>query len=395
MSSPLSQGSLLKVPAWLSAIPRWVLWRDVKGKKVPFSVLTGQPIKINASNVGWSFEDAVQAMECRKCEGVGIILNGDGLVAVDLDDCLSCSGELVDGVQQLLMDLNAGYVEISPSGRGLHLFGIVDHPKHRGIRTVVGELNVEMYCDARYMTVTGNYLSSWHMDGENSEIPGYEALLARAMSGKGDLGSSGDYQLTQETQELQENQDIQDMQARGVGPLAEISAMPSSCRLERAGDRNAKCFELARWLKAEVPEASLDELRSLVQDWHRLHYDIMETKEFSETWVDFLYAWDRVKHPYGETLNQLFAQLPALPTWMSGHDLGETGETLLRLCVALNDRNFGGPFPLAGHALSPYLNCTPQWTYKLINGAVACGYIKLISKGARRRASEYQLCQGR
>lgn len=389
-----NQDALSNVPVWLKEIPRWILWRVVGGKKVPCSVLNGRAIKINNPDVGWPFEQAVQAVENRRSAGVGIILNGDGLVAVDLDDCITETGEPVEGVQQLLMDLGAGYVEISPSGCGLHAFGIVDQPKHRGIRTVVGKLSVEMYCDARYMTVTGNVSPSWSTGGEGSQILGYETLLKRAMSARGESGASCDLQLTQEKQEFQDIQDTQDLQARGAS-LVEISAMPSSCRLERAGDRNAKCFELARWLKAVAPEASLDELRLVVQDWHKMFHDVMETKEFSETWIDFTYGWNKVKHPYGETLKQLFAQLPDLPMWMHGHAFGDRGEKLLRLCVALDERNAGNPFPLAGHALAPYLGCTSQRTYKIINAAATCGYIRLISKGMRRRASEYQLCRRR
>lgn len=394
MSTRPNHDALLNVPLWLKAIPRWVLWREVAGKKVPCSIFNGKAININAPDVGWPFEQAVQAMKSKRSLGVGIILNGDGLVAVDLDDCLTDTGDLAEGVQQLLMDLGAGYVEVSPSGCGLHVFGLVDHPKHSGIRTVVGKISVEMYCDSRYMTVTGNALTRWPTVCEKSQIPGYEALLKRATTARDESLVLCEHQLTQEKQEFQDIQDTQDIQASGAS-LVEISAMPSSCRLERAGDRNAKCFELARWLKAVAPEASLDELRLVVQDWHKMFVDIMETKEFSETWIDFTYGWNKVKHPYGETLKQLFAQLPDLPMWMQGHAFGDRGEKLLRLCVALDERNAGNPFPLAGHALAPYLGCTSQRTYTIINAAATCGYIRLISKGMRRRASEYQLCRRR
>lgn len=178
----------------------------------------------------------------------------------------------------------------------------------------------------------------------------------------------------------------------GGGTIAAISEMPSSCRLERAGDRNAKCFELARWLKGIAPEATLDQLRPIVKQWHQMFLDIMETKQFSETWIDFSSAWSKVKFPYGSVLNDLFAQLPNLPPSLHDHDLGDYGDKLLRLCVSLDARNKGASFPLAGHALAPFLGCSAQRTYTIIGSAIACDYIKRISEGRRRRAAEFQLC---
>ena len=100
MSTRPNHDALLNVPLWLKAIPRWVLWREVAGKKVPCSIFNGKAININAPDVGWPFEQAVQAMKSKRSLGVGIILNGDGLVAVDLDDCLTDTGDLAEGVQQ-------------------------------------------------------------------------------------------------------------------------------------------------------------------------------------------------------------------------------------------------------------------------------------------------------
>lgn len=86
-------------------------------------------------------------------DGVGFVLNGDGVVCLDLDDCV------VDGVPnaaavRFLDELPNTYVEFSPSGRGLHVwgFGFMD----RGRRFTRDGLKVEAYPDGRFLTVTGD-----------------------------------------------------------------------------------------------------------------------------------------------------------------------------------------------------------------------------------------------
>lgn len=88
--------------------------------------------------------------EARKANrpGIGFVLNADGIVCVDLDHCLD-GDVLADWAQRILDRTPATYVEVSPSGTGLHIWGrgtVV-----RGRRTAHGEV----YGTGRYITVTG------------------------------------------------------------------------------------------------------------------------------------------------------------------------------------------------------------------------------------------------
>jgi primase-polymerase (primpol)-like protein len=91
-----------------------------------------------------------------KGDGLGFVLNGDGIVCIDLDHCF----DGVPSVQaQAVLDLFPDtYVEVSPSGTGLHIWGFA--PLLKGRRFTLNGLSVEVYPSGRYMTVTGNAVNS-------------------------------------------------------------------------------------------------------------------------------------------------------------------------------------------------------------------------------------------
>ena len=64
------------------------------------------------------------------------------------------------------------------------------------------------------------------------------------------------------------------------------------------GQRNRRIFDFARKLRAVLDEASDPEtLRPFVEDWHRAALVNIRTKDFLETWQDFLVAWENVRLP--------------------------------------------------------------------------------------------------
>ncbi len=67
------------------------------------------------------------------------------------------------------------------------------------------------------------------------------------------------------------------------------------------GTRNHKVFQLARALRSLPQFADVDarELRPIVQEWYRRALPKIRTKEFEETWIDFLKAWPRILYMKG------------------------------------------------------------------------------------------------
>lgn len=98
----------------------------------------------------WStYEDAADSPHG---DGLGFVLNGDGVICIDLDDCV------VDDVpnslaRQLIQSLPKTYVEFSPSGCGLHVWGFGN--LDAGRRFERDGLKIEVYPNGRYLTVTG------------------------------------------------------------------------------------------------------------------------------------------------------------------------------------------------------------------------------------------------
>ena len=134
------------LPGELTRRPRWVRYSDAK---VPLTVRGRAASSTNPAT--WSRYADVKSSTAGV--GFGFVLNGDGIVCVDLDGCLDPSGIPNEAAESFLKLAGATYVEISPSGRGLHIWGRAQLAAGR-CRTVMGT-PVEVYPSGRYMTVTG------------------------------------------------------------------------------------------------------------------------------------------------------------------------------------------------------------------------------------------------
>ena len=67
--------------------------------------------------------------------------------------CLDAYGHPSEAVAELLEFYAGSYVEVSPSGDGLHVWGTA--PERRGFRRTWKGQAVEFYSQDRYVTVTG------------------------------------------------------------------------------------------------------------------------------------------------------------------------------------------------------------------------------------------------
>jgi len=138
------------VPSALRSRDRWILHR----RKRPMAV-GGWWASINDSSVWVSYAEATSALADPhvRADGVGFILNGDGVVCLDLDDCVF-DGVIDPLAQAFIGALGTSYVEFSPSRRGLHIWGFSD--LERGKVLAGGALKVEMYPNGRFITWTGD-----------------------------------------------------------------------------------------------------------------------------------------------------------------------------------------------------------------------------------------------
>lgn len=137
-------------PSEMTSLRRWVQWRPVRrgGRwtKLPTTV-AGAPASSTNPATWTSFEEAVSDPKRR----IGFVL-GDGIGCIDLDHCL-IDGHLTEGAAEILSMLPATWVEVSPSGDGLHIWGRFSK-EGRSVGSFMGQ-PVEIYTRGRYITVTG------------------------------------------------------------------------------------------------------------------------------------------------------------------------------------------------------------------------------------------------
>lgn len=122
--------------------------RKGKIEKVPFTAAGNYASSTDPST--WS--TFAEASASTIGIGLGYVL-GDGVGCIDLDDCLA-NGIPNEAAAKFLRDYPNHYIEVSPSGEGLHIWG--QQKEQGGRRQSIGGLSIERYSVGRYITVTGN-----------------------------------------------------------------------------------------------------------------------------------------------------------------------------------------------------------------------------------------------
>lgn len=83
-----------------------------------------------------------------------VLFEPDGIVCVDLDKVVLPNGNLVPWARVLIDSLPETFVEVSMSGRGLHVWGRARVKRGRRIE-MPGGTGLEVYGDSRFIATTG------------------------------------------------------------------------------------------------------------------------------------------------------------------------------------------------------------------------------------------------
>jgi putative DNA primase/helicase len=145
------------IPPVLRARRQWLVWRAERRKdeltKVPYQV-TGEPASVSDLITWTDFEECLDAYRRDEphFDGLGFVFCGaDPYIGLDLDKCRHHeSGRIAPWAQRILDRLRDVYVEVSPSGRGLHVILEGELPfagrrRHR----------IEAYSSSRFFCMTG------------------------------------------------------------------------------------------------------------------------------------------------------------------------------------------------------------------------------------------------
>lgn len=165
------------IPDTLKAVSRWVVWkycmRDKGGKptKVPYCPTLINTCASSTDPATWgTFQQAETSYDEGGYDGIGIVLDGDGIVGVDIDDCIE-NGVIKAEATMLMNSLGVEYYETSPSGNGLRGFGYAESLE-KGVNGVYNGLKVELYSWGRFLTVTGDAVQN----GPLAQLTGFTDL---------------------------------------------------------------------------------------------------------------------------------------------------------------------------------------------------------------------------
>lgn len=385
------------IPSRMLEARRWLLYKNQarpggeKLGKVPHYASgkqRGRRIKLDSpEDVAQlvSHGEAQAVFEAGGYDGIGFALGPDGSgnvwQGIDLD------GIDAAGLEHIAEGL-LGYVETSPSGKGLHAIGY-----GRPFRVLgANRTGVEAYCSGRFFTMTGK-----RVRGELCCLADFvEQILTPIHS-----GSFHSVHSVIEPQESQDSQESQESQARERGTEEWAKNLPEKCRPTAIGQRNRVLFDLARHLKTLYPKASAKQMRPFVEAWHEAYRPVIGTKRWLDTWTDFCAAWPRVRFLEGEGLiNQIFESIDMTkPIPLRLQELGYDRDlfNIVELCrlLAMNNKTDRETFFLGSRSLAELIGTSQPTAGNVLRTLVADGILELLEsgrleKGKPRRASVYR-----
>jgi hypothetical protein len=365
-----------RIPHDLQARPLWCCWRE---QKKPTRLRQGRLVN-GATNVpsDWlNFEAAVQNFYTFGGWGVGVLLNGDGLVAIDIDGCVH-DGEPSPESLAVMRDHGAGYVEFSPSGTGLHGYGFADLRRIQKTRFTLCDIKVEIYSHSRFMTVTGHAV--WNSG--ITELP----LLVEALK----------IYATEDNEDTEDKEDKEDIECHSsCSSVASIQIggrthqIPKFAQPTGFGQRNEDLFHLARWIKGVDSKLDQKGRHDCVAQWHKLFIDLIRTKELCESVADFEHAWRNVKNPHGERLKQAISRMNSYEAPANVAEMGSVAVRLFKLVASVADLNKPQPFFLACSTAAKALDCDVSTVSRRLNDFIHLEVLRVQEEHTPRKARRF------
>lgn len=173
-------------------MPNWLVWQfeqhagEPKPRKVPYWTTgkrrSGQQGNALDRSRLVTFAEAKQAAVRLGMDGVGFApLKGDGIVALDFDDCFDAEGKLPPEVIAIAA---RSYTERSPSGKGARVLMRGDLGNHKSKKE--GSFGFETFSSSGFVTITGDILPWCEMAGLQdtlAEVDDATRALAKARFG--------------------------------------------------------------------------------------------------------------------------------------------------------------------------------------------------------------------
>ena len=161
--SPKDIAALSNIPDEMKLLPNFVLWRfevleSGEKTKVPY-MLNGKKASSAKASTWVTYEEAITALPESEMDGIGFVINAAcGLTCIDIDDPFKLKADgtpkfnnpavLLEQQKQIAASFDT-YTEVSPSGRGVHIWVKGKTPTGRD------KFSIGLYPSGRFMTMTG------------------------------------------------------------------------------------------------------------------------------------------------------------------------------------------------------------------------------------------------
>jgi hypothetical protein len=170
-----------------------------------------------------------------------------------------------------------------------------------------------------------------------------------------------------------------------------ISSLPAG-----PGRRHQMVFNLARALKS-IPalcDAEPRELKPIARRWHEQARPMIRTQAFEETWIDFLYAWPRVKfakgaEPMVEVMERV--RLADAPVEALQFEQEEV-RLLVAICRELQRSSGGQPFFLSCRTAGSLLGVNHKQAWRWLFLLVEEGILRVVHKGQQGSGRATRFC---
>jgi hypothetical protein len=192
--------------------------------------------------------------------------------------------------------------------------------------------------------------------------------------------------VTEQTEKTEQTEQTEAIVGEGKKKEAVGKAIMETLPQE-VGTRNRRIFEFARAIKSlpQFADAEPTQLREIVKVWHKKALPNVRTKEFEETWIDFLKAWPRIKYVKGkEPMAQMFEkviQLEPPPIAVEKYPDNSKFKILVSLCRELQRAAGNEPFFLSVRTAGRLLNIMPMTASRWFFLLQSDGILKIVSKG--------------
>jgi len=157
-------------PAELKEFPRWLTWkyeiRHLKTTKVPYDPQTNRRASDTDPSTWRSYAAAVAAKK-NFC-GLGCII-GEPYCGIDLDKCRDEQTGIAEPWAERIIEELASFTEVSPSGRGFHIWIKARKPE----AAICRKGRIECYDHARYFAVTGRHVPNTPPTIETRDIASF------------------------------------------------------------------------------------------------------------------------------------------------------------------------------------------------------------------------------